>query len=60
MTDDLTRDEIRERANWLKSIARQGANELAARAATTERKPNLTDAESAAIARRKLDQEDAR
>lgn len=54
MSDDLTRDEIRDRITWLKSVAKQGADQLHSRAAFT--KPtNLTDAESAAIARAKLE-----
>lgn len=51
---DLTPDEIHDRATWLKAVAKQGANQLHARAAFA--KPtNLTDAESAAIARKKLE-----
>ena len=41
---------------WVKARAREGADQLHARAATTKA-PQLTDAESAAIARRRLDQE---
>ena len=57
MTDpDLTPEEIRDRVAWLKDRAREGANRLHATAATTNT-PQLTDAESAAIARARLDKE---
>ena len=52
---DLTRDEIHDRISWLKDRAREGADRLHARATTPDRQPKLTDAESAAIARAKLD-----
>lgn len=55
MSDDLTRDEIRDRIAWLKDRAREGADALHARAATPDRLPKLTDAESAAIARKRID-----
>ncbi len=52
--DDLTRDEIRDRVTWLKARAKEGADQLHSRAAFA--KPaNLTDAESAAIARARLE-----
>jgi hypothetical protein len=52
--DDLTRDEIHDRVEWLKSIAHEGANKVHAKAAFA--KPvELTDAESAARARAKLE-----
>ena len=54
--DELTPEEIHDRIAWLKDQARQGADRLHARAAGIEsRKPKLTDAESAAIARAKID-----
>jgi hypothetical protein len=55
MSDDLTSDEIHDRIAWLKGRAREGADALHARAATPDRAPKLTDAESAAIARAKID-----
>jgi hypothetical protein len=52
--DDLTRDEIHDRVTWLQSIAKEGAKKVHAKAAF--HKPVvLTDAESAAIARKKLE-----
>ena len=52
--DDLTRDEIHDHVTWLQSIAREGAKRVHARAAFA--KPvQLTDAESAAQARARLD-----
>lgn len=58
MTDpDLTPEQIRDRAEWCRNTARQGADQLHARAATPERQPKLTNAESAAIARAKLDRQ---
>ncbi|MGZ4516416.1 MAG: hypothetical protein ACXVXN_00615 [Mycobacteriaceae bacterium] len=52
--DDLTRDEIHDRVTWLASIAREGAKKVHAKAAFA--KPvELTDAESAAIARARID-----
>jgi hypothetical protein len=56
MSDDLTPDEIHDRVAWLKDRAREGANRLHATAATTKA-PQLTDAEHAAIARKRLDKE---
>lgn len=54
MTDELTRDEIHDRVTWLASVAKEGAKKVHARAAFA--KPvQLTDAESAAIARKKLE-----
>ncbi|MGZ4518901.1 MAG: hypothetical protein ACXVXO_01030 [Mycobacteriaceae bacterium] len=52
--DDLTRDEIHDRVSWLKSIAAENVKKVHAKAAF--HKPVvLTDAESAAIARKKLE-----
>ena len=52
--DDLTAAQIRERVTWLQEQRRIGAEALRAKAAF--KKPvDLTDAESAAIARKKLD-----
>ena len=52
--DDLTPEEIHDRIAWLKDRAREGADRL--RATHTPIAPlKLTDAESAAIARAKLD-----
>jgi len=52
---DLTPAEIRDRITWLQQQRSQAANQLHARAAFM--KPTvLTDAESAAIARKKLDE----
>ena len=57
MDNDLTPDEVRDRVNWLKAEARKGADQLHARATTADaKKPKLTDAESAAIARKRIDQ----
>ena len=54
--DDLTPDEIRDRIAWLKDRAREGADKVHAQAAGMDaRKPKLTDAESAAIARTRID-----
>ena len=56
MSDELTPEEIHDRIAWLKDRARQGADALHARAAGMDaRKPKLTDAESTAIARAKID-----
>jgi hypothetical protein len=52
--DDLTRDEIHDRVTWLQSIAHEGAKKVHANAAFAKTE-QLTDAESAAIARKKLD-----
>jgi hypothetical protein len=52
--DDLTRDEIHDRVTWLKSIAHEGANKVHAQAAF-HKPAELTDAESAARARAKLE-----
>ena len=50
----LTPEQIAERTAYLKRIAKEGADKLHARAAM--KKPvKLTDAESAAIARAKID-----
>ena len=56
MTDDeLTTEDIRERVTWLQEQRRLGAEHLRSKAAFM--KPTiLTDAESAAIARKKLDE----
>ena len=45
--------------SWCKARAREGANALHARAAVTK-PPTLTDAESAALARKRADQEATR
>lgn len=56
MSDDLAPDEIRDRIAWLKDRAREGADKVHAQAAGMDtRKPKLTDAESAAIARTRID-----
>lgn len=52
--DDLTRDEIHDRVTWLASVAHEGAKKVHAKAAF-HKTEDLTDAESAAIARAKLD-----
>ena len=52
---DLTPDEIHDRIAWLKDRAREGADRLRATHTITTTTPKLTDAESAAIARAKLD-----
>ena len=55
MTDpDLTAEQIRERVTWLQDQRRQGADALHSRATFTKPK-TYTDAESAAIARAKLE-----
>jgi hypothetical protein len=54
---DLTPAEVHDRIAWLKDRAREGADRLHARAAVNDaRKPLLTDAESAAIARKRIDE----
>lgn len=56
MTDaDLTPEQIRDRITWLQDVRRQGANALHSRAAF-QKPPTHTGAESAAIARKKLDE----
>ena len=56
MTDaDLTPEQIRDRITWLKAEARKGADALHAKAATHAKPPQLTDAESAAKARARLE-----
>jgi hypothetical protein len=60
MSDDLTPEQVRDRVAWLKTQARLGADALHARAATPERQPKLTNAESAAIARKRIDQEESK
>lgn len=58
---DLTPEEIHDRVAWLKDRAREGADRLHARATVNDaRKPKLTDAESAAIARARIDKGEAR
>ena len=52
--DELTREEIHDRIAWLKDRAREGADRLRA-THTPIAPPKLTDAESAAIARAKID-----
>jgi hypothetical protein len=54
--DDLTREQIHDRIAWLKDRAREGADRLRATHAPTVA-PKLTDAESAAIARKRIDEE---
>ena len=54
MSDDLTPEQIHDRAAWCKARAREGADALHARATATKA-PRLTDAESAAIARKRID-----
>ena len=49
--DENTRDWI----DWLKAEARKGADRLASTATTPDRALKLTDAESAAIARHRID-----
>lgn len=54
MSDDA---DIRDIAAWCKARAREGADALHARATTFDaRKPKLTDAESAALARKRIDE----
>ena len=53
-SEDLTPEETRDIAAWCKAKAREGANALHARAALTK-PPQLTDAENAAIARKRID-----
>jgi hypothetical protein len=60
MSDDLTPGEVHDRVAWLKAQAKQGADALHARAAVPERQPKLTNAESAAIARKRIDQEETK
>lgn len=63
MNDRYPRDEATARddqthdiAAWCKAAAREGADALHARATTADaKKPKLTDAESAAIARKRID-----
>lgn len=55
MNSELTPDQIRDRVAWLKAEARKGADRLASTATTPDRAPKLTDAESAAIARHRID-----
>jgi hypothetical protein len=52
---DLTRDEIHDRVEWLKSQARKGSDRLHATAAHFAKPVHLTNAESAAIARAKIE-----
>lgn len=53
---ELTPDEIHDRITWLKDRAREGANALHARVAGADaRKPKLTNTESAAQARARID-----
>ena len=52
--DDLTAAQIRERVTWLQEQRRRGADALHAKA-TFHKPSTLTNAESAAIARMKLD-----
>lgn len=53
--DDLTPAQIRERVTWLQEQRRQAADRLHAKA-TFHKAATRTDAESAAIARMKLDE----
>lgn len=55
-SDDLTREEVHDRVAWLKAEARKGADALHARAASLAKPTQLTDAESAALARKRLDE----
>lgn len=55
MSDDLTRDEIHTRVEWLKGEAKKGSDRMHATATHFAKPNNLTDAESAAIARKRLD-----
>ena len=55
----MTDPDIRDIAAWCKAEARKGATALHLRAAGTKA-PKLTDAESAAIARKRLDEEGKR
>ena len=52
--DDLTAAQIRERVTWLQEQRRQAADRLHAKA-TFHKASTLTNTESAAIARAKLD-----
>lgn len=56
LDDHLGPDDRRNLIDWVKARAREGADQLHARAATTKA-PQLTDTESAARARAKLDKE---
>ena len=57
---ELTRDEIHDRIAWLKDRAREGADRLRAQSTFAAHASKLTDAESAAIARKRIDQEQNR
>jgi hypothetical protein len=57
--DDLTRDEVHDRIAWLKDRAREGADRLRATHAPVTQ-PKLTDAESAALARKRIDDQEKR
>ena len=51
----MSDDDFRDIAAWCKAQAKKGADALHARAATPTAKTKLTDAESAAIARARLE-----
>lgn len=66
MTSDFDLGPVDEEApdrsdlvSWCKALAREGSNALAARAKYVK-PPQLTDAESAALARKRADQEATR
>lgn len=52
---DTTRPPTPDEMAELRAIARRGADALHARAATPDRAPKLTDAENAAIARKRIE-----
>jgi hypothetical protein len=54
---ELTAEEIHERVKWLKSIAREGADNLHSRATTVEQRYKPTPTEELAIARARADRE---
>ncbi len=57
---DTRRRPVPDELAECRRAAKAGADQLRARAATAETAPKLTDAESAAIARRRIDQEGTR
>jgi hypothetical protein len=54
---ELTAEEIHERVQWLKSVAREGADALHSRATTVEQRHKPTPTEGLAIARARADRE---
>jgi hypothetical protein len=54
---ELTAEEIHERVKWLKSVAREGADNLNSRATTVEQRHKPTPTEELAIARARADKE---